>query len=508
MQMSPVGMDSGPTSNSNELRDDDEISLTSTAASESQDEYEVETIYAEERRCGVKTYLVKWKGYSDLRCTWEPASSFNGNDCLKNWKKKERAIKQGTDKPFNVQAWEAMIEASEDAKDERKRRRREKRARLGFLPSKESAQDLGSSKTKDQPVRPVQQVSEAEEESSASDDDVPLVQARARSNTPLPHPSQPNTPHGSHGISFRLKERDPAPEKRSVFTTPRPERPRIAAPEPVAITMTGDRTKRRTLPHILHRAKERRKSSTDENKTWKLYSTSNKFEKATRQDHEPIQGQLELQKPGDWTPFQMSSYLRGKQSKENDSLFVEQDDDDDDDDMNIDSPSTPLLNSAHSSPILTNTTFEKQLQISPVKDKNKFQFLSKPPTGPRLLTSPKKIYRVNSRELSKKSDLLCLLSYGSDEVDVGEVCLRDVSDSARRTIYTTKKVRNIDLSFDELCSLDHYRAITKEVESLYEIEITAADSLIYRQGTAFSSTAVLLPLVIPRKNSPNLASSC
>lgn len=466
MQISPVVAGSEPTWNSNELRDDDDISLTSTAASESQDEYEVETIYAEERRYGVKTYLVKWKGYSDLRCTWEPVSSFNGHECIRNWKKKERAIKLGTEKPFDIPAWEAMIEATEDAKDERKQRRSEKRARLGLAPSKESRQQPNSLKTKGQSVK---QVSEADKESSSSDsssdDDAPLVQARPQSSTAPLQPGQQKTPRQSHEISH---PRNPAPEKMPVSTTQRPDRPRIAAPEPVAIIMTDDRSKRRSLPHILHRAKELQKSSADENKTWKLFSTSNKFDKATRQDHEPIQDQLELQKPGDWTPFQMSSYLRGKRSKANDSLFVEQDDDDDD--MNIGSPSTPLLNSAHSSPVLTNTTFEKQLQNSPVKNKNTMPFLSKPPTGPRLLNSPKKIFRVNSRELGKKSDVLCQLSYGSDEVEVGEVSLCDVSDSARRTIFTTKK-KDIGLFFDELCSLDHYRDITKEVKTLYEIGI-------------------------------------
>ncbi|CRG89768.1 Mediator of DNA damage checkpoint protein 1 [Talaromyces islandicus] len=318
-----------PTSTSNELRDDDDISLTSTAVSDSQDEYEVENIYAEERRYGIKTYLVKWKGYSDLRCTWEPASSFNGDECLKNWKKKEHAIKLGIEKPFDVAAWEARLEASEDAKDERKRRRREKRARLGLPPSKGTGQQPGASQKKSQPdqlgqtEQSEQQLEGADMEfSSSSDDDTPLVQAKDPQN----------------------KQRDPAPEKTSALTTQRRERPRIVVPEPVSITISDDRIKRRSLPHILHRAKEQRKSSADETpKTWKLFSTTNKFDKAARADHEPLQNQLELQKPGEWTPFQMSSYLRRQQSSANDSLFVEQDDDSDD--VNIDGPSTQLLNS-------------------------------------------------------------------------------------------------------------------------------------------------------------------
>lgn len=466
-----------PTSNSNELRDDDDISLTSTAASEPQDEYEVDTIYAEERRYGIKKYLVKWKGYSDLRCTWEPASSFNGGEPLKNWRKQERAIKQGTEKPFDIEAWAATLEASEDARDDRKRRRREKRIRLGLPPSKRD-QELDASETQDrldEQEQLDQQLLGADMEiSSSSDDDAPILQAKPRNNTALPPPSQPNMPHKT---SHPLKERDPAPRKTSSPTIQRVERPRIAAPEPVAMTMSDDRTKRRSLPNILHRAKEQRKSSADENnKTWKLLSTTYKFDKATRADHEPIQDQLELQKPGEWTPFQMSSYLRGKRSNENDSLFVEQDDDDDD--MNIDSPSTPLINtSTHNSPVLTNTTLERQLPLStsPVKiaHDTTFQFSSTPPTGPRARnSSPKKVYRVKSRELGKKSDLLCSLVYGPDQVEVGEISLCNLSDSARRTIFATKKgSKDIYLSFDELCSLDHYSAITKEVKAPYNIKI-------------------------------------
>lgn len=436
MQTSPAvsGMES--TAVSNELQDDDDISLTSTLDSEPQEEYEVDTIHAEERLHGVSHYLVKWKGYSDLRCTWEPVSSFNSDECLKDWKKRQQAIKQGLEPPFDVQAWEAMIEASEDARDERKRRRKEKRARLGLPPSKNDEQKSTPSGAKE-------------------------------TNPALPLPGESNTPRELHKSSHQPKKVGPAPRRSfTSTTTPRPiERPRIPAPKPVAITMTDDRTKRRSLPDLLHRSKGQQKSSADAIKTSKLFSVTHKFDKASRTDHEPIQDQLELQKPGEWTPFQMSSYLRKKQTTTDDSLFVEQEEDDENDDMNINSPLAPLFNNTsleRSPPSWTDVPSERQTsrRTSPP--------LFNPPRAPRFFNSPKKPFRINNRELGKKTDLLCRLFYGSDEVDVGEVCLCNVSDSYRTTIYKTKKWGDIDLLFDEFCTLDNYHAITNEVNSSYD----------------------------------------
>jgi chromo domain-containing protein 1 len=43
--------------------DSDSVSITSTAASEPQEEYEVETILAEEEGDNGVDYLIKWEGY-------------------------------------------------------------------------------------------------------------------------------------------------------------------------------------------------------------------------------------------------------------------------------------------------------------------------------------------------------------------------------------------------------------------------------------------------------------
>lgn len=49
-------------------------------------EYEVERILAQDYYNGSPVYLVKWKGWPDEQCTWEPAESFLQEATLKEWR--------------------------------------------------------------------------------------------------------------------------------------------------------------------------------------------------------------------------------------------------------------------------------------------------------------------------------------------------------------------------------------------------------------------------------------
>lgn len=62
------------------------MSGSSSYSSDEESEYEVERILAQDSSDGKTVYLVKWKGYEDCDCTWEPAESFLNADTLTEWR--------------------------------------------------------------------------------------------------------------------------------------------------------------------------------------------------------------------------------------------------------------------------------------------------------------------------------------------------------------------------------------------------------------------------------------
>lgn len=112
--------------------DDDSISLTSTAPSEPKDEYPIEGILAERVDDGTTMYLVKWVGYPDERCTWEPASSFQDEQTFHDWQNQKMRISRSLELPYNVSALETRVEHWLEAAAKRKARRRAKKIRLGL----------------------------------------------------------------------------------------------------------------------------------------------------------------------------------------------------------------------------------------------------------------------------------------------------------------------------------------------------------------------------------------
>lgn len=126
------------------LSEDDSISLTSTAPSEPQEEYAVETVLAERETDGVTQYLVKWEGYPEERCTWEPATSFQSLDTLSDWDKKKLRIEQGLEAPCDVDNLLKRIDAWIKSSEDRKSRRRAKKIRLGLPVASDETDDEAS----------------------------------------------------------------------------------------------------------------------------------------------------------------------------------------------------------------------------------------------------------------------------------------------------------------------------------------------------------------------------
>ena len=117
---------------SGEVSDEDSVSITSTVPSEPREEYPVEAIIAEREADGSTEYLVRWEGYPDERCTWEPESSFQSEDTLFDWKTQKMRVSRGLAAPCDIGALLDRVEKWITASENRKARRRSKRMRLGI----------------------------------------------------------------------------------------------------------------------------------------------------------------------------------------------------------------------------------------------------------------------------------------------------------------------------------------------------------------------------------------
>ncbi|KAI9735234.1 MAG: hypothetical protein M1834_001824 [Cirrosporium novae-zelandiae] len=118
----------------NHESDDDSISLTSTIASEhdDDDEYQVECILGQKGTFKDREYLVRWAGYPDDRCSWEPRSSFLETQPLEDWKEQRKRIRAGKVKAFDVDAWEHRQNQLEERSKLRRMKRKEKKARMAL----------------------------------------------------------------------------------------------------------------------------------------------------------------------------------------------------------------------------------------------------------------------------------------------------------------------------------------------------------------------------------------
>lgn len=114
----------------------DDISLTSTIESQhdSEFEFEVEEIHAEDVDPADPSnfrYLIEWTGYHMDRWTWEPAHHV-GDTALKEWQEKKARHRLGASQPFNVADFDAAVEEAERQRFERHRARNFRRKREGI----------------------------------------------------------------------------------------------------------------------------------------------------------------------------------------------------------------------------------------------------------------------------------------------------------------------------------------------------------------------------------------
>ena len=361
----------GRANNSDE---DDNISITSTILSQQQEEYEVEAILAKGTFPDGVKYLVKWVGYSEDRCTWEPPDSFHDLQTLRDWRKKRTAIDRGEIAPFNVDAWEKRMQELEKARWERKRRRMAERIKLGFLDREDHDQrhnderlqfskrvdnktfpgDLnrGTSNSDDMagksprtmgiqntlaapPELPIELSGPLHEvEWDDSVDQTRLSSSRLRTGTTDGKPSnkEPKTPEiVAGGRSTTVQERPVTPTARvSQIRLAGTGKPEIANKGRTALakrsasnpsTQSTARNPSRSDKPVqpLRRKAKKEAQSPPSPKVFRNLSTQWRFRKASHHEPAPDINQLELRRPSDWSsipnPSVVASFAGREQRK-------------------------------------------------------------------------------------------------------------------------------------------------------------------------------------------------
>ncbi|RJE19657.1 Chromo domain protein [Aspergillus sclerotialis] len=221
--------------------EDDNISITSTAPSDFEAEYEVKTVLDERQTEYGMQYLVWWEGYPIERSTWEPKESFNNPQTLTDWEKKKHQIEAGERHPFDLPKFEQRLAKIERQRLERKRKRAEKRSRLGI----------------EQP------------------------------NTPQPDPlatsSAPSNPNERVTSQRRLSQENIPLTTRVKSTADKPRMVGFGKPN---TSPAGPRSKATSAKESPVR--------------FKLLSTQHKHNKAMARERAPDVNQLDLRRPSDW----------------------------------------------------------------------------------------------------------------------------------------------------------------------------------------------------------------
>lgn len=142
-----------------EADDDDNISLASTVTErhDTDDEFEVERILAEQQsEDGMMFYLVEWTNFRLDESTWEPEENI-GDDLKALWEEDKAKHARGELEPFDVQKYHDARAKIAEAKAERHRRRNAKRKRLGLpltepLPKKDEKHEKDMASSEDEAV--------------------------------------------------------------------------------------------------------------------------------------------------------------------------------------------------------------------------------------------------------------------------------------------------------------------------------------------------------------------
>lgn len=409
--------------------DIDNISLASTAESDQQEEYEVETILTElEFDDGVK-YLVKWENYPIERSTWEPRESFCDEQTLIDWRRKKQAIAEGKLEEFDLAAWEDRVEALEIAREERKRRRREKRKRLGLQenPSKNESRNAGSTQTSRQ---------------STTSHLNALSRPQLQRNTPSQHSSIHSVSH-SRSILPQGRGKTLARKTSSFFGISR-------------------------ITPSLRSTSQKRSNSGDLDSSGsakRLYTLSvrRRREKAKSYEPPPDMSQLDLRRPSDWlsAPTNPLELTRAPGIAPRHEPSGE---------IGAPSGNDPVAAQADSRKSAVHSSVDTKTRTDIPRPGNEWINTNAPLHESRSRRPPSPIMDITGRKKRyiSKGSILVTVYYGPDKKRVGQALICAVSSHIRSKLLANSlgKWSEIEIWFRRLCTLDDYEALCYDVSIL------------------------------------------
>lgn len=456
---------------------DDDISITSTAPSEPQEEYDLECILGQKKVDGEDMYLVKWTGYPLERCTWEPESVFCNPQTLQDWARKQKAVARGEEKAFDVDALERKIKAFEEATIKRRERRRKKRERLGY-PTKpasdedDSTSDLGDFVVPDDEVEYIHSDSDEgplirrrgetsktasrDKTSVSSSSTYPQASTKASSKSTSKRPEQQSTLGSS---TNKTKPRVPLPHgnrdrpvqpKLGVDTTATAPKPR-PAPDPIPILFGGQKA-RKSLPGP---------SSKKNGELFNKLSTQRRWEKALRRERAPDISQLELRRPQDWIHPQKDPSPPPPSSEMRDSryaydLFV----------RNEQSP--PSVSRQLTSrervrdlPERRPSWDQPSLEASPSRNASISSYSPLEKERPQYYVSGRTTTR--SGRFWNPGEVLLSVNFGAVGKLIGDVRICGLNDATRKQVLKLKRGPNLELNFKDVCTIEEYTLLCERV---------------------------------------------
>lgn len=480
--------------------DDDNISVTSTAPSEQQSEYEVETILTEAQLDDGVLYLVKWAGYPIERSTWEPAESFSTDETFADWKKKKKAIAEGKKPPFDILSWEEHLSALDQARDQRKRKREAKRKRLGLqtdVSKKQRVDANRSASSSSQNPASAGTVGSASLQTNSSAGTVktnylpprpPMVMFGSTQNRPGPwmaarhkRPADSDGQGKAYNLSTMWRY-----EKAKAYEPP-PDINKLELARPSEWPPRNTTATPKMGNHPVSSPKE----------NISLHSPKMRDNVPSPKDRLPLSGprgvQLENRISDSWRPNSPNprDSLAFEKRISGDSYWPERD---------VPGDSwRPMDNQRSPPPILDRDGDSEERHIfneSPESDTRHDQGPDEEPIPPLPPRRPATIKGANYRRALDESqvsrfwnpgELFVYMYVGPEKKSIGAVRLCGLSNITKSKIMNTKKGRKIEIWFQDICTLDDYRHLCARVSVPFnpkrkEPLLTTPDSQIVMSG--------------------------